>query len=201
VARQKEGVYEGILACATREFLDKGYDGASLRAIATGAGTTTSSIYTRFGDKAGLFDALVAPHAAHIADSLQQALASAENGALARHIPPAWVEDTIDYIYDHYDHIKLLVSSAEGSRYASFLHRLVSIEVCAALRRIRYWEERGRQLLPVDAQLLHMVASGFFSGIFEIVVHDMDRSSAKKQVSRLRDFYIGGMTRLLGAEL
>lgn len=46
MAKQIEGVYENIIACATKEFLNKGYVDASLRTIATEAHTTTGSIYT-----------------------------------------------------------------------------------------------------------------------------------------------------------
>ena len=50
MAKQREGVYERIIECARKEFLEKGYMDASLRTIATQAGTTTGSIYTRFKD-------------------------------------------------------------------------------------------------------------------------------------------------------
>ena len=50
LAKQIEGVYEAVLECAKKEFLEKGYKDASLRTIAQEAGTSTSSIYTRFGD-------------------------------------------------------------------------------------------------------------------------------------------------------
>lgn len=43
MAKQIEGVYENIIACATKEFLNKGYADASLRTIATEAHTTTGS--------------------------------------------------------------------------------------------------------------------------------------------------------------
>lgn len=46
MAKQIEGVYENIIACATKEFLNKGYADASLRTIAAEAHTTTGSIYT-----------------------------------------------------------------------------------------------------------------------------------------------------------
>ena len=61
LAKQIEGVYEAILACAKREFLEKGYKDASLRTIAREANTSTGSIYTRFRDKEGLFKAVVEP--------------------------------------------------------------------------------------------------------------------------------------------
>lgn len=46
MAKQIEGVYERILACAKKEFLQMGFAEASLRVIASEAQTTTGSIYT-----------------------------------------------------------------------------------------------------------------------------------------------------------
>lgn len=61
MAKQLEGVSERIPNCAKAEFLDKGYTDASLRSIAAAADTSTNSIYVRFGDKEGLFSAIVEP--------------------------------------------------------------------------------------------------------------------------------------------
>ena len=61
MAKQKPGVYDRVLECAKEEFLSKGFLDASLRTIAQEAGTSTGSIYTRFGDKEGLFRCLVEP--------------------------------------------------------------------------------------------------------------------------------------------
>ena len=61
MAKQIEGVAERILTAAKQEFLEKGYVDASLRTIAAAADTSTNSIYVRFGDKEGLFSAIVEP--------------------------------------------------------------------------------------------------------------------------------------------
>ena len=61
MAKQIEGVSERIIEAAKREFLENGYTDASLRTIATAADTSTNSIYVRFGDKEGLFSAIVEP--------------------------------------------------------------------------------------------------------------------------------------------
>ena len=58
MAKQKAGVYDKVLECAKEEFLSKGFLDASLRTIAQAADTSTGSIYTRFGDKEGLFNGL-----------------------------------------------------------------------------------------------------------------------------------------------
>ena len=55
-----------VLQSAQREFLDKGYEKASLRSIAQNAGVTTGALYVRFPNKSALFAALVEPLSAHL---------------------------------------------------------------------------------------------------------------------------------------
>ena len=55
MAKQVEGISEKVELCAKKEFLEKGYVDASLRTIAAEAGTTTGTIYSRYGGKEGLF--------------------------------------------------------------------------------------------------------------------------------------------------
>ena len=55
---------EKIQDAALAEFLDKGFQGASLRQIVKNAGVTTGAFYGYFSSKEALFNALVEPHAA-----------------------------------------------------------------------------------------------------------------------------------------
>ena len=57
--KESEGVTENLLASARKEFLQYGFHDASLRRISADSGVSTNSIYTRFGDKSGLFTAIV----------------------------------------------------------------------------------------------------------------------------------------------
>ena len=59
MAKRVEGRSDRLLECAMAEFMEMGYQEASLRVIAAKAETTTGSIYTRFKYKEGLFHALV----------------------------------------------------------------------------------------------------------------------------------------------
>ena len=49
-----------LLSAALEEFLDKGYENASLKEICGKAGVTTGALYKRFDGKEDLFNALVA---------------------------------------------------------------------------------------------------------------------------------------------
>ena len=52
---------EKLLASAEHEFMEKGYQGASLRNICKNAGVTTGALYFFFKDKDDIFASLVAP--------------------------------------------------------------------------------------------------------------------------------------------
>lgn len=54
---------EALLESAKKEFLKYGFHDANLRRISADSGVSTNSIYTRFGDKSGLFSAVVKPAA------------------------------------------------------------------------------------------------------------------------------------------
>ena len=53
------GKREAILAAARTMFLEQGYNGASMDAIATAAGVSKLTVYSHFGDKESLFNAAV----------------------------------------------------------------------------------------------------------------------------------------------
>lgn len=62
------------LVAAGREVLDqRGVDGLTVRAVADRAGCSTIGIYTWFGDKAGLLDAIVADGLAELSRSIDPA--------------------------------------------------------------------------------------------------------------------------------
>ena len=109
MTKQMEGVSEKIIACAKAEFLQKGFGEASLRTIAAKAGTTTGSIYSRFGGKEGLFGAIVEPTANHILKRFAEI--QADFHALDESRQPQEMERTvsasmaeiIDYMYAHFE--------------------------------------------------------------------------------------------------
>ena len=56
---QAEARHEELLDCALDHFLDKGYEQATIEAIASQVGMTKRTVYSRYPDKAALFAAAV----------------------------------------------------------------------------------------------------------------------------------------------
>ena len=195
---------EKIQEAAMSEFLDKGFQGASLRQIVKNAGVTTGAFYGYFSSKEALFNALVEPHAAALMGKFMEAQTSfselpeqeqPEHMGLESSQCVHWM---VDYICDHREPVKLLLCKAEGTSYEHFVHNMVEVEVEYTLQYLEVLHRLGHESPQLDAQLCHIIASGMFSGLFEIVVHDMPREQAQRDVEQFRQFYTGGWLKLMG---
>ena len=199
-------VHEAILQAAEAEFLDKGFQNASLRNIVKTAGVTTGAFYRYYSSKDALFAALVEPHAAHVkhlfisAIEAWDALPADEKTHRMDDCSGPCIDAMLDYIYEHYTSFKLLICASGGTAYEDFIHDLVEEEVSSTFRCAEVLRSLGRDVPEMDRALCHMVSSALFSGIFEIVVHDMDKMDAKHRVQRLKAFFTGGWSRLMNFE-
>lgn len=75
--RETAGVTESLLQAAKEEFLTYGFHDASMRRISAACGVSTNSIYTRFGDKSGLFTAIVQEAADGLMEMYMQSIQKA----------------------------------------------------------------------------------------------------------------------------
>ena len=195
---------ERIQEAALEEFSEKGFLGASLRQIVKNAGVTTGAFYGYFSSKEALFASLVEPHAAALMGRFMEAqtgFAELPEEEQPKHMGEAsgdCVDWMVDYICQHREPVKLLLCRAEGTSYEHFVHNMVEVEVDATLAYIEVLRRLGRQAPQLDRQLCHIVASGMFNGIFEVVIHDISLEMARRYVEQLRDFYTAGWLKWMG---
>lgn len=195
---------EKIQQAALAEFLDKGFLGASLRQIVKNAGVTTGAFYGYFSSKEALFNAIVEPHAAALMGRFMEAqttFAELPEKEQPEHMgleSGKCVDWMVDYICAHREPVKLLLCCAEGTSYEHFVHNMVEVEVEYTQRYMEVLRRLGRDIPVLDKSLCHIIASGMFNGIFEIVVHDMPRDQAMRDVDQLRAFYTAGWSKLMG---
>ena len=109
-----------------------------------------------------------------------------------------YVKWMVDYICQHREPVKLLLCGAEGTGYEHFVHNMVEVEVESTLRYMEVLRHLGRDVPELSQSLCHIIASGMFSGLFEIVVHDMPWEQAMRDVEQFRQFYTGGWLKLMG---
>ena len=192
-----------IQKAALKEFLDKGFLGASLRQIVKDAGVTTGAFYGYFSSKEALFASIVEPHAAALMGRFMEAqlsFAELPEKDQPEHMGEAsggCVRWRVDSICEHREPVKLLLCKAEGTSYEHFVHGMVEVEVEHTLRYMDVLRRLGHDIPVLDQSLCHIIASAMFGGIFEIVIHDMPHEQAMRDVEQLRAFYTAGWMKLM----
>lgn len=195
---------EKIHAAARDEFLEKGFREASLRNIVKAAGVTTGAFYGYFSSKEALFASIVEPHAAAVMGRFMTT--QTDFAGLPQEEQPAHmgvesaqcVDWMLDYMYDHYEACKLLICRSGGTPYEDFVHRMVEVEVDATFDYIEVLKSLGQTVPEISRELCHMIASGMFDGMFEVLRHDMPKEQAKRFVVQLREFYTAGWLKIMG---
>ena len=129
--KESEGVTENLLVSARKEFLQYGFHDASLRRISADSGVSTNSIYTRFGDKDGLFTAIVKKAADELmaiySDSIKKA-GEATDISRAEDAGDEGTDLVLEYIYRHPEEFKLIfccyIAGTDGSMCMNSSHMI-----------------------------------------------------------------------------
>lgn len=192
-----------ILEIGKKEFLAKGFKDASLRGIVKEAGFTQGAFYGYYPDKASLFEALVSDAADSLMDQFKMAqqahydLIPKEKTNQCRDLSTEYLNYFINYIYDNFDAFKLVICCSEGTKYASYIHDLVEIEVTQTEDYYNQLRKLGKLEGNVSHELHHMITSAYFTAVFETVAHDMTREHAVEYVNELATFFNCGWAGLL----
>ena len=164
---------------------------------------TTGAFYGYFSSKEALFASIVEPHAAALMGRFMEAqtgfadLPEEEQPVHMGEASGGYVDWMVDYICDHREPVKLLLCRAEGTSYEHFIHNMVEIEVEYTLKYMDVLRRTGQKVPELKKSLCHIIASGMFSGLFEIAVHDMLREQARRDIRQFRDFYTAGWLKLM----
>lgn len=193
-----------LLAIGKKEFLAKGFKNASLREIVKEAGFTLGAFYGYYPNKEALFNALVEEPGQKLLDMYLDTVKSFETydiGKQVAHLDVDPVEGTaemVNYIYAHFDAFKLIVCCSAGTAYETYIDKLVEYEVECTYRFIEALKIAGYSVPEIDEQMAHILANALFSGMFEIVAHDMPREKSAIYLQHLQAFFTAGWKKILG---
>ena len=193
---------ERIHASAKREFLEKGFQGASLRNIVKSAGVTTGAFYGYYDSKEKLFDALVSEKYEHLMNMYvrtQNGFKKLEPGEQQENMGKVGgdcLEQMLDYMYENEDEFRLILTCSMGTRYENMVHEMSEIEVQATHDFVQVMRANGKDVREIDPKLEHVLVSGMFSAFFELLIHRNDIGEAKTYLKQLREFYTAGWRQL-----
>ena len=202
MSTKAEDTEKNILNTARKHFLKDGFSGASLRNIVKDAGLTTGAFYKYYPTKEALFDALTDPYIEHIYQIYDRVvedfekLSAKEQTSNMSDTSGDGMDQMIDYIYEHYDNFRLLLKCGDSGKFETFIHNMVDREMRSSLEYVKKMKEDGIEIPIVGESLMHMIYTGFFSSTFQIIEHDIDKETSKRNVHKLREFNTGGWERL-----
>lgn len=180
----QDAITESIIKYGKMEFLENGFEKASLQEICKKSNITTGAFYRRFKSKIDLFEEIVSPSVM----SLRNLVSSPEEDVpsfVRKVLKGKLDEDTLIDFYSHRENLMLLLNAAEGTKYAEFSHRISS-----RLTEITYKYLLDQNRKPkLKKSELHIFMSSYLSAIFEAVIHANSKDEMKNFVESLNDFY------------
>ena len=194
MAHDKE-TREKLIESAKAEFMDKGYNKASLRTICANAGVTTGALYFFFEDKAGLFRAIVGNTVDGLF-SIMQSHFDEDEDVVASAAPDADPDEYIDdhseiaqilihHIYKNYDATILVLTKSQGSEYENIVDRIVEITENKSIEMMDKISVKTGKKQKLNKYMLHLVIHIVVDSFVQLVIHETDEKKALKSIKKV----------------
>lgn len=198
--RDKTENHIKIMAAAKEEFLEKGYEKASMRSIADRCGMTAAGIYRHCKDKEDLFYQLVSP-------SEEKLMAWANNhiNRYEKEVRKAgkivWHDSYIDMmkeiIYPNMEDYHLLIAKSKGTKYENFLHDMTELAQDRFISYLKELKKAGVKVPDITKKQLHLLLSAYITALFEPVIHNYPYKEAVGALGTLEGFFLPGWKQLM----
>lgn len=201
--KDKTGTHQKILPAAMAEFLEKGFEKATMRDIAAAAGITAAGLYRHFADKEAMFAALVEPVLSQCEAWYEQHKDEDYEYLEQGDLETMWTQGVelqmmLDLVYENFDVFKLLLCRSEGTKYANWQHEFVMLEQRETLAYMKAAKRKGIPVKDIRPEELHLLLTAYVSAMFEVVVHDFSKEDAIHYLHTLEEFFIPGWRAVLG---
>lgn len=191
--RRVEGVTEKLIAVARQEFLDKGFEGASIRTIAILADTSPRAIYTRFTNKEALFQAVISSvydEFMYIFKEDKKIYWEEGKKKTPSITPEDFYLNYLKYAYEHKDEFKLLLLCSKGTRYENFAKELAKLDIEGLANNIKGIKKKSLKLFVEN------ITYSFYEMLFDPFIRGESLKTAKEYVSTLVEFYTQGILKV-----
>lgn len=180
------------------EFLEKGFEGASIRSIGARAGMTSAGLYRHYKDKEDMFNAMVEPLIADIRKWTEHHISRKVKGDDL--FGESFVDLVRDVILPKKDEFRLLFACSAGTKYENFIHDYVEENQKAFVKALVHLKKNGYPVKVIEEEELHMLLSAYLTACFEPILHDYDLEKTDQYLNTLQDFFMPGWMKIMGIE-
>jgi AcrR family transcriptional regulator len=188
------GVSERLLAVAKEEFIDKGFEGASIKEIASKADTSPRAIYTRFANKEDLFCRVVG----NVVDEFNSRFRADKDeyfSGKTTESPADYYTRYLEYAYEHKEEFVLLLTKASGTRYEHFCKDLADTDMDRLKAVISAGNINVNNNINIDIVYLFIgqITYSFYDNLFVPLLKGYSLSEAKEYITTMVEFYMKGI--------
>lgn len=196
------GVSKRLIEVARQEFLNCGFEGASIRTIAQKAETSPRAIYTRFENKEELFAAVVGPVLSDFMrlffrerNSYWERAEKRDTSVPSKSIYHAY----LDFVYAHPQDFLLILQKSTGTRFDNFTDKLAAYDLKGVKRKTPKLFNKD----PIEENdqptnlFLKNITRAFYHNLFDSLIQGLSLQEAYDYVDRLTEFYESGINFLV----
>lgn len=191
-----------ILQSARKQFLEKGFQGASIRRIASDAGVTYGALYGYFNSKEELFYALTDPMMGRIMKKLDdiesevRALPADERLMGMSEVFYMRLPEMVKIIFEDREIVNMVIGGAKGTKYENFMSELVKRNANAISAAVG----SGREMHGIhlfDAHTLEVMMEGYMAALFHLLVSGSDQETVRQSMEIFTRIYASGMLAMM----
>lgn len=174
----KDEIKQRIIDVAREEFLDKGFEKASIRTITSKAQTSKSNLYNYFKDKDDLFCAVLEPTVSEIETGLELAKqynVPKETEDYTLSSQQLVIEVIGKFIATHISDVKLLLFKAQGSSLEGYKHEVLD----AFTDNMVEWTKSVHTKKEVSRLFVRTVCSFYLNMIEQLFLGGLPTDMAK----------------------
>jgi AcrR family transcriptional regulator len=174
----KDEIRQRIIDVAREEFLDRGFEKASIRTITSKAKTAKSNLYNYFKDKDDLFGAVLEPTVTQIRNGLELAKQyniPKETGDYTLSSQQLVISVISKFIAQHTADVKLLLFKAQGSSLEGFKYEVLD----AFTDNMVAWTRSVRTKRDVSRLFVRTVCSFYLNMIEQLLLAGPPADMAK----------------------
>jgi len=163
----KEEIRNRIMSAALDEFMSKGYEGSSMRDIASEAGVAIGNVYRYFKNKDELFNSIMEPVYRELATLIGTLYSSRDFTTGIQKIVTDITGKTMDIFARHSSELIILINKSSGSRFQNIKSDLISL-VEARIKTEMVPVFTKSKIMIGDDFFYRIMAETFINGIFLI---------------------------------
>lgn len=188
-----------LIQAAKEEFMEKGYNKASLRSICSKAGMTTGALYFFFENKEDLYEEIVGRPKKELTALIKQHIDDDKvTIGKVKNVSELFLDHSdeadmfVECIYRNYDSFLLILSGSKEGEYEKCVDEFVQLVEESSMDMMK-----AVPMINPDPFMSHWIAHTIVDSFVHVITHESDMEKAKIRMRMIMNFIIRGWTSLL----